>query len=365
MSTRPRIPADVLGALLKARTTFQVEEVMAQLPIVSPEDYHWDYGGKVVGDWREGHLHWVPVGGKDKRGNGGQIKLAGQPTNPIAERLVNGMEAIIELARLRELKANPSVPMPISPRDAVMRYFRLPRLDSIPRIENSDDRKQMLDRVNEIRKKLNVHVAFDKPSREFAVAIRDCGMGQQPGRIHDTLLSLGQTDKADKPYLIGVFGQGGSSAFQASEYSVIVSRRSPDLLAHGEDGGIGWSIVRQIVPKGRRDLYFAYLAAAPDGSVPRFDAAAANAVDFQHGSQFCHIKYDFGGSGAAVARLMYQALNHILFNPILPYDLFTVDKDHPELMQGTAQRLARKAAALGRHHALDKSFIDQPVGAVG
>jgi hypothetical protein len=72
-----------------------------------------------------------------------------------------------------------------------------------------------------------------------------------------------------------------------------------------------------------------------------------------------------GGWGAAVARLMYQALNHVLFNPILPYDLFTIDKDLPELMQGTAQRLARQTVKLGRQLALDKSFIDQPVGIIG
>lgn len=365
MATLPRIPTDILGDLIEARTTAQVDTIMRRLPVVSPEDYHWDYGGKVVGTWREGHLHWVPVGGKEKRGNGGQIKLAGQPTNPIAERLVNGMEAIIELERLRELRTKPSEPMPMSPRDAVMRYFGLPRLDSIPRIENAEERRRMLDRVNEIRRKLSVRLAFDRRSREFAVAVRDAGMGQEPGRIHETLLSLGQTDKADKPYLIGVFGQGGSSAFQASECSVIVSRRSPDLLGGRQDGGIGWSIVRQIVPKGRRDLYFAYLAASPDGSVPSFDAAAADAAKFEHGSQFCHIKYDFGGSGAAVARLMYQALNHILFNPILPYDLFTIDKDLPELMQGTAQRLARQTVKLGRQQSLDKSFTDQPVGNFG
>jgi hypothetical protein len=41
--------------------------------------------------------------------------------NPLAERLVNGMESLIELARLKELKSNPSAVMPDNPRAAVLR----------------------------------------------------------------------------------------------------------------------------------------------------------------------------------------------------------------------------------------------------
>jgi hypothetical protein len=56
---------------------------------------------------------------------------------------------------------------------------------------------------------------------------------------------------------------------------------------------------------------------------------------------------------------MYQSLNHVLFNPVMPYELFAL-KDTPEPMLGTAQRLARQVRILGRA-ALDKSFSDQQV----
>jgi hypothetical protein len=49
----------------------------------------------------------------------------------------------------------------------------------------------------------------------------------------------------------------------ASKYSWIVTRRAPDILAPGEVDEVGWSVVRHIIPKGRRDPYFAYLAAQP------------------------------------------------------------------------------------------------------
>jgi hypothetical protein len=349
--------ADLLGRLLSARTTLQVEAIMATLPIVPAEVYQWDYGDRRIGDWKPEHLHWLPVG--LERGNGGRIKLAGEPTNPIAERTVNGMEALIELARLNELLTNPKAEMPTSPREAVLRYFGFPRLDMIERMED-EERKAMRERVNEVRRRLSIHLDHDRRGKQFAVTIRDHGMGQVPARMHETLLSLGQSDKADKPYLIGVFGQGGSSAFSVSEYSIIVSRRAPVILKPGEDDGVGWSIVRAIQPKGRRDHYYAYLAVSEDGAVPSMNAAVADNAGFAQGSHFCHIKYDFGGSESAVTRLLYQALNHVLFNPILPYELYAM-KDRPEPMLGTAQRLARQVRLLGQQAALDKWFAGQPV----
>jgi hypothetical protein len=343
---------DLLRRLLKIRTTGHVGAIIATLPIVTPDQYQWDYGDKRVGKWQPDHLHWLPVG--LDRGNGGRIKLAGEPMNPIAERTVNGMEALIELARLAELLKNPAAIMPANPREAVLRYFGLPRLDAIERMDE-EERRVMREHVNEVRRRLSIHLDHDSKSGEFAITIRDGGMGQTPARMHQTLLSLGQSDKPDKPYLIGVFGQGGSSAFSASEYSIVVTRRAPELLKPGEDGGAGWSIVRAIQPKGRRDLYYAYLAITEEGAVPSVDAAMAERAGFSHGTHFCHIDYDFGGSQSAVTRLLYQALNHVLFNPVLPYDLYAM-KDKPEPMLGTAQRLARQARLGGRQAAIDKSF---------
>jgi hypothetical protein len=352
---------DLLRRLVNDRTTGQIEAILASLPIVDPEDYHWDYAQRRIGNWRPNHLHWLPVG--LRRGNGGQVRLAGEPINPIAERLINGMEAIIELERLRELLKNPNTPVPTSPRAAVLRYFGLPRLDVVEQMDG-EERRALHDKINEIRRRLIIRLAYDKKSSQFAIMIRDEGMGQSPKHLHHTLLSLGESDKPDKPYLIGLFGQGGSSAFMACKYSVVLSRRASDILGQGEDAGVGWSIVKQIVPKGRRDPYFAYLAAREDGTVPSFDAEVADKLNFEYGSQFSHINYDFGGSGSAVTRVLYQSLNHVLFNPVLPYDLYSM-KDKPDLMQGTAQRLARQirfvVAKGGKPSALDKSFAPQAV----
>lgn len=354
-------PPNLLSRLLDARSTAQVDAIMADLPIVAPDDYQWVSADDRSSPWKPGHLHWIPVGAD--RGNGGRIKLAGEPMNPLAERLVNGMESLIELARLKELNGNPAAAMPKNPRDAVLRYFGFPKLDSIERLDD-EERKAKRALVDEARKNLSIALDHDKKAKQFSVTIRDHGMGQVPAMMHKTLLSLGRSDKADKPYLIGVFGQGGSSAFSVSEYSVVVTRRAADIRGT-DDGGAGWSIIRAIQPKGRRDLYYAYLAASEDGAVPRVEAADADKAGFLNGAQFTHIKYDFGTADSSIARLMYPALNHVLFNPVMPYDLYAL-KDTPEPMLGTAQRLARRvrliSQSIGRHAALDKAFASQPVG---
>jgi hypothetical protein len=357
-SSSPEDDHQLLRQLLDAKTKVDVQRLLANPSIVDESAYTWSISDPASG-WQPGRLHWIPVG-RD-RGNAGRINLAGEPYNPHAERLINGMEALIELARQRELQRDPNAVMPQSPRDAVDRYFGLPRLDSIPRISDIAARKTLEERLRETRRELVLRVEFAKALDEFSVEIRDHGIGQSPEKVHETLLSLGQTDKADKPYLIGVFGQGGSSAYAASTYSLIVSRRAPECL-DGKKDRIGWTIVKKVIPKGRRDPYYAYLATLPDGRVPSLDPGEDSA--FPHGTLFRHSGYDFGRQGSAVARTLYYALNHVLFNPVLPYDLYAM-KAQPDPMYGTAYRLARLAKQLesqGEKY-LYKPFQAQPVGA--
>lgn len=348
---------ELLSQLISARTTAAVEVIMSKLQIVPHEEYHWISNKERHGAWQEGCLHWIPVG--RNRGNGGNIKLAGEPFNPIVERTVNGMEALIELMRLLELRADPMSVAPHTPREAVQRYFGLPKLDAIERRPEAE-RKALRTLVSDVQKKLKVFLDYDAALSEFAVTVRDYGMGQAPNRMDSTLLSLTESDKPDKPYLVGLFGQGGSSAYSASEYSVILSRRASEIRGSDEDQGVGWTVVRHIFPKGRRDNYWAYLAQTEDGEVPKTTGSAADVVGFGHGSHFCHINYDFGGAKSAVSRQIYQTLNHILFSPVLPYELYAM-KERPDSMRGTAQRLALRARDGGGMGALDKSYPVVPV----
>src|SRR5437667_5070586 len=96
-------PGKFIDEAIKAAATSDVEALLAQLPITPEDEYIYNENNPELG-WRDGNFHWVPVG--LERGNAGRIKQANQPVNPIAERAINGMEAIIEMARQRELVAD-------------------------------------------------------------------------------------------------------------------------------------------------------------------------------------------------------------------------------------------------------------------
>jgi len=339
---------------LCALTSKDVETLLATIPVVSEQDYTYNHETPENG-WNQGKFHWVPVG-RD-RGNAGRIKLADNPINPIAERLINGMEALIELSRQRELIRDQKSPSPCSPREAVKRYFGLPSLDKIPLGEN-EERKSIWQKARELARKLRMRLVTNKASGEFTVVIEDEGIGQAPENVHKTLLSLGATTKGDKPYLIGVFGQGGASAYSACRYSWVLSRLAEDLRC-GCNGGIGWTVIKHIFPSGRRDDYFAYLAAHPDGRVPFFTEAVAEKVGVRHGTRFAHINYDFGRGEAQVVRRLFPALNHVLFNPIIPYELYAA-RDSADLMSGNAYRLSNLSVR-GPKPVLDKVFEKQDV----
>jgi hypothetical protein len=350
-------PANFITAALRAMTVSDVEGLLSQLPITPEDEYTYDPTNPTSG-WRPGHFHWIPVGAE--RGNAGRIKQANQPVNPIAERTVNGMEAMIEMARQRELISDPTAAAPASPRDAVLRYFGLPPLDELPKLDSSETSKGIRAKARELARKLKVRLLFDKASREFTVSVDDEGIGQTPEAIHSTLLSLGSTTKADKWYLIGVFGQGGSSAYAVSKYSWVVSRRAPDLL-NGQSDGAGWTIIKHVFPKGRRDDYFAYLAVSPDGRVPFVSADVADAAKIAHGTRFVHIGYDFGKGGSAITRQLYTTLNHVLYNPILPFELYSGPT--AAVIYGNGYRLSSLGGnKLTEAPALDKVFPPQPVG---
>ena len=185
---------EIFKMVLTASSVKGVVDLMSCLPIVSDEEFSLDHKGNVIGNWKDGYLHWLPVG--LERGNGGRIKLAGNPMNPIAERVVNAKEAVIELERLKELLTDPNMECPISPRDAVSRYFGLPRLDEIAAMSNSDDQRTLLEKVKQIRGLVQVWLTRTEGKKSFSIMIKDQGIGQSPENIHQTLLSLGQTDKA-------------------------------------------------------------------------------------------------------------------------------------------------------------------------
>ncbi len=107
-------PQEFISQAARATTGATVEALLSRLPITPEDQYVYNEDSPADG-WQSNKFHWIPVG-RD-RGNAGRIKQANHPVNPIAERVVNGMEAMIEMARQRELAEDSSIAPPPSPRD--------------------------------------------------------------------------------------------------------------------------------------------------------------------------------------------------------------------------------------------------------
>jgi hypothetical protein len=116
--------------------------------------------------------------------------------------------------------------------------------------------------------------------------ISDCGEGQTPEALPDTLLSLNRSNKLRIPFVQGKFNMGGTGVLKfCGKYNLqfILSRRNPSILnsnlSHPTDSQWGFTIVRREDPEGnRRSSVYTYLSPVGDtknphkGGVLRFSA---------------------------------------------------------------------------------------------
>lgn len=74
---------------------------------------------------------------------------------------------------------------------------------------------------------------------QLNITIADCGEGQTPDRLPDTILSLGKSNKLRVPFVQGKFNQGGTGALSfcgSRNLQLVISRRNPSLAAPGASG---------------------------------------------------------------------------------------------------------------------------------
>ena len=103
--------------------------------------------------------------------------------------------------------------------------------------------------------------------KSLNITIADCGEGQTPERLPETILSLSKSNKMYVPFVQGQFNQGGTGALRfcgKNNLQLVVSRRNPKLLSQnrkGNDEHWGFTIVRRERPRGgRRNSVYTYLA---------------------------------------------------------------------------------------------------------
>ncbi|MFP4641669.1 MAG: hypothetical protein ACLFPU_05785 [Dehalococcoidia bacterium] len=250
---------------------------------------------------------WLPLGGREN--NSGSINLAMDPGQALVERITNSMDAHIELKF--ELAGHP--PDLNSPREAVQELWKL---ESSHLTRESSSMQAFID---EMASKTLIRVVGSTKRGHSSVVIQDSGIGQHPDDLPKTILGLQESNKNDKRYLMGAFGQGGSSTFASCPYSLIFSRRHPYCL-NGKEDLVGWTIVRKFDDDSLKTFRYEYLVDA-DGHIPTIEPEEIDAVGlpFENGTKIIHFGYELGKLNARWSLVGYRFFDNLLFDPVLPY----------------------------------------------
>lgn len=236
---------------------------------------------------------WAPVGRRPN--NRGAIEVASDAGRSMIERVTNMLDALLEL----EHERHGGTPVCRSPREAASAWLAVPEKDGLSALTN----KQRQD----LAARAVVRLEPGEGSQSRLLTVIDQGIGMEPDRLEGTILSLNESNKIQKHYLAGTYGQGGSSTFAFCKYAVIVSRRS------GSDR-LGFTLVKY------EDLPAEDFKTGRYVFLVRDDApleVPATEDDIEHGTVVRHFGYDLTGYTSALgSKSMYGILGRIMFAPV-------------------------------------------------
>lgn len=234
------------------------------------------------------------MGGREN--NKGTVEVSGDAGRSLVERLTNGIDAVLEL----EHDLHKGTPNCRSPKEAATAWLNVPDggLSDMTNMQRRGLAQQVAIRV------------FSGDGRDLrTVEVRDFGIGLTPDQMPRTILSLNESNKVQKHYLAGAYGQGGSSTFAACKYTFIASR-------HSDYPFMGFTLVcyEDLPPDKFKVGRYVYLTF--EGKVL---AAEVPLEEFEAGTIVKHFGYDLSSySGKLGPNSVYGLLNQILFDPLMP-----------------------------------------------
>ncbi|MFN0114709.1 MAG: hypothetical protein ACKVPY_08550 [Paracoccaceae bacterium] len=266
---------DLLDALLAADNTQQVETALAAFLLANPD------------------AGFQPVGRRPN--NRGAIEVASDAGRSAIERVTNMLDSLLEL----EFERHGGNPVCRSPREAASAWLDVPEKEGLSALSN----KQRQD----LAARAVIRLEPGEGTQSRLLTVVDRGIGIEPERLEGTILSLNESNKIQKHYLAGTYGQGGSSTYAFCKYAAIVSRRV------GSDR-IGFTLVKyEDLPADdfKTGRYVFLVRSDAPLQVP------AIAGDAEHGTTVRHFGYDLTSYTSALgSKSMYGILGRIMFDPV-------------------------------------------------
>ncbi len=266
---------DLLTAFLAATNSQQVETALSAYVAANPS------------------ASFEPVGRRPN--NRGAIEVASDAGRSMIERVTNMLDAILEL----EHEKHGGVPICRSPREAASAWLGVPEKDGLSALTN----RQRQD----LAARAVVRLEPGEGSQSRLLTVIDKGIGIEPDHLEATILSLNESNKIQKHYLAGTYGQGGSSTFAFCKYAVIVSRR------YASDR-VGFTLVKyeDLPAEDYKTGRYVFLV--------RYDApleVPAAAGDIAHGTIVRHFGYDLSGYTSPLGpKSIYGVLGRVMFDPV-------------------------------------------------
>jgi hypothetical protein len=158
----------------------------------------------------EAHAGWAPFGGKES--NRGIIEISADSGRALVERVTNGIDAVLEV----EFENHHGNPDCRSPKEAARAWLGVPE-SGLSEL-SQEERRRLAQRVV-------VRILEGEGRESRLVEVRDYGIGLAAAEMSGTILSLNESNKIQKYYLAGTYGQGGSGTLAISKYTLIASRK--------------------------------------------------------------------------------------------------------------------------------------------
>jgi hypothetical protein len=242
-----------------------------------------------------------PLG--DIPGNHGAVEVGGDSDSASIERGTNAIDATLDLAaeRASALKSCRS------PREFVEKCYAIPG-GQLANEKNEGKLEKLADEVG-----ITISYQYGDKPKTMTLDVRDNGIGIAPEKMPGTILSLHGTNKIEKWYLVGQFGQGGAVTLRFSEFSIIATRKA--ILADGEPDSVGFTILRYVEPRGN-ERFGSYSYLVGPNNLPF--SVPADGLEFPPGTLVRHINYQVSFASSMVPASAYAVLHAKLFDPLLP-----------------------------------------------
>ena len=143
----------------------------------------------------------------------------------------------------------------------------------------------------------NIILAATGNKFHMNLTLVDCGEGQTPKRMPDTILSVSKNNKLRVPFVQGKFNMGGTGVLPfcgKNRLQLVISKRCPDIPNTDNDDTFNdWSVTivrRESAREGRRSSMFTYLT-DEHGNILHFKADALPIIPTPQGGPHQDMKY--------------------------------------------------------------------------